>query len=197
MRLWISTILVASVLVASGLISWRRGRSRPAGSAAVAETSPTAQEVDELRREVDELKLRTAPKLVLVAPGVNPAAAPEQKARERTRMTTETLESRFAGEGIDVDWSRKATQDLRAALAGRDAQTRLTGVDCATSLCKVVMEHESPEAQRELASAIGELPPFRAGVVYRYDKNGEAPRTTLYVLREGHDFREVIGAPNN
>jgi hypothetical protein len=58
----------------------------------------------------------------------------------------------------------------------------------------VVLDHDTREAQAEIAPTLSELEPFRAGVFFSYDESAKPPRTTAYVLREGHDISEVFGA---
>lgn len=60
--------------------------------------------------------------------------------------------------------------------------------DCATSLCRVVLGHDSEDEQRGLVHQVAAAKPFQEGVFYDYDHTEGARKTTLYVLRQGYSF---------
>jgi hypothetical protein len=142
------------------------------------------------------------PKVVLVAPsgraegpGESAPTSPEAQkaaAQEQERKVAATLEDKLASETVDPVWSRKRSQDLRNAVGTQDPRSVVSSVACASTLCKLVLNHDTLAAQREIAAKLVELEPFHAGVVFSYDKAATPPKTTLYVMREQHDFGEIF-----
>jgi hypothetical protein len=114
--------------------------------------------------------------------------AAQAKAEEQVMQVTEALERKYATEPVDRSWGNKQTDDIRNAIGETVPGTRLASVQCASSLCKVVLQHDTAAAQHDVASHLGGLPAMRAGIFYRYDEDPNQPRTTLYVLREGFDL---------
>jgi hypothetical protein len=185
--------------------SWRT--SRPGGTVAGAEPAASgaagSADLAALQRDVNLLKARSKlPPVVAIAPPAKSEAesrppdaeAARAVAKEQVRQVTQTLENKYASEPVDAAWSGKRTGDIRAAIVGKDSRTMVASVACATSLCKVVLDHDTREAQAEIAPTLSELEPFRSGVFFSYDESAKPPRTTAYVLREGHDISEVFGA---
>jgi hypothetical protein len=87
------------------------------------------------------------------------------------------------------------TREIEEAIASNARGTRVLAAACASSLCRVEVDHDTAEAQRGLGEALAEVEPFRAGVFYRYDEAAVPPTTTIYVVRDGHDFRDGSGSP--
>lgn len=143
------------------------------------------------------------PSLVVLAPGAAAAGAraevgpedpavEEEKLREQARATAQALDARYASEGVDAEWSRKTVRALAESIAAQDARAHLARVECATTLCRVVVDHDSAQAQSDLAAAVSGLDAFRSGVIFDYAEDAAAPRTTMYVLREGTDLRAAL-----
>ena len=202
MRLRTVLLLGISVLIVTIFgVSWR-DRLRSARTAVTTdEHSAPSDEIVALRRDVALLKARSTsptPGLLMVPVGEKPkeeapAAAPDPavaraKTEEQVTQVTEALEHKYATEPVDRSWGDKQTDDIRNAIGESVPGTRLASVQCASSLCKVVLQHETAAAQHEIASHLGGLPAMRAGVFYHYDEDPNQPRTTLYVLREGFDL---------
>jgi hypothetical protein len=185
-------------------VSWR-DRARSARTVASTDEHPaSSDEIVALRRDVALLKTRSTippPGLLVVPVGEKPekdtrSAPPDPavaraQAEEQVRQVTETLERKVATEPVDRSWGDKQSAEIRNAIGEGIAGTRLSSVQCAASLCKVVLQHDTAAAQHEAAPKLGGLPPMRAGVFYHYDEDPNQPRTTLYVLREGFDFHEL------
>lgn len=192
--------VVAGVLVAIAL-SLEQDSGAPA-LAAAREPDP----VDRLRalqRDVDALKQSVQRPRIVVAPARD--APPEGSAGETHASEArppepispveipEMLEVHHAREAVDRAWTDKLRTELDAAL-GTGHTSTVAAVLCAASLCKISFVHETAGAQRELASTIASLAGFSAGVFYRYEEGAEPPRTVLYVVREGHDIRDLLAA---
>jgi len=60
-------------------------------------------------------------------------------------------------------------------------------VECTAKLCKIVLEHESPEAQQSIDSSLKHWQPISRGITYVYE--GELPPfvTIAYLERAGSD----------
>jgi hypothetical protein len=209
MRAWSLSILAAGAIAATLIaVSWRAPGSLTPGGKGVPTAGRAGADVDlaTLAREIDALKAKArAPQVLVVAKpteqaqpsaGDQAAAAdPEVRlaqAKEQQRQAASTLDKKHASEQVDQVWSEKQSRGIRDAVASKDPRTVVAAVNCASSLCKIVLNHDSEDAQRQVANNLGELEPFRAGVFYSYDESANPRRTTLYVLREGHDFRETF-----
>src|SRR5262249_7521259 len=99
----------------------------------------------------------------------------------------------FTSQTLDPSWSRDMALTLRNELiAAAPTGSTVLEAECAATLCRVVLKHESRSAQQGLARVVSDLAPFRAGVFYALDSEASPLRSTLYVLREGHDFNEML-----
>jgi hypothetical protein len=157
-----------------------------------------------LQREIELLKLIARRPQAVPAPSGStraqdtpaaspaPGPTPEPARALQPVEVAERLEDHFMGEPADRVWSDQVRSELQAALSAQPTGTRMTSAECATSLCKVTLLHETTHAQRELASTVASLPALGAGVFYHYEQHTEPPRTVLYVVREGHDIREMV-----
>jgi hypothetical protein len=197
-------ILATTVLViAAGLAVVGFSLRRPPTSAKVAAKScpgveGLAAELQDLRTQVarlrgpTEVRIETQPaNIASAAPETKPQAEapPEDPAERQARIEenlaqmARSLDTRFASEAVDANWSRKAEGELRTALEPVVKDTKVLGAQCASTLCRVVLSHDTLDAQRALGTTVPELAPFRGGVYYYYDPNSTPPKTTLYVTR--------------
>jgi hypothetical protein len=122
----------------------------------------------------------------------DPASKPAN-ANVQPSDIAEMLESHRTSELLDRAWSDKLHAELGAALSLHTGTT-ISSTECAASLCRVTLQHETVAAQNELASNVAALPGLSAGAFYHYESDQEPPRTVLYVVREGHDIREMLVA---
>ena len=168
MRAWIALVLVtAAAGISVTLFSWRARDPRPASTQPATQAGEVASELTGLRREVDLLKAKSKqPKVVLVAPSGRaeapresaPSSPEAQKAvaQEQERKVAATLEDKLASETVDPVWSRKRSQDLRDAVGTQDPRSVVSSVACASTLCKLVLNHDTVAAQREIATKLVE-----------------------------------------
>jgi hypothetical protein len=116
------------------------------------------------------------------------------KAEEHRAERARALDDYLSTEHIDKAWS-----DAMVAAAYRvvDAAktTHLLKTDCASHLCRIVVDHADVTEQRAFAGSISQQSPFDNGIFFRYDKSSPRPRTTLYVAREGSDLGTLVPAP--
>lgn len=174
-------------------------RSRAAAPASSPEA--LAREVEALRGEVVRLRADAQPK-IFVVPGAAPAAEPVAAevtekpqpsaltAEERNAQSAADLGARFESEPIDAAWSTATEREIRDTLASSVPAARLIKADCATSLCRVVLAHDSEADQQAIAHHLGAAQPFQEGVFYDYQRAPGALQTTLYVLRPGYSFQD-------
>ena len=109
-----------------------------------------------------------------------------ERAREVQRAAVTSLEARFTGEELDTAWSTDTERQIKGVVATTPG-TKLEEADCASTLCRVVVSHESRQDQRNLAE-IRTHEPFQQGIYFDYDY--DALKTTMFVLRRGHSFRD-------
>jgi hypothetical protein len=107
--------------------------------------------------------------------------------------TAEALDRRLAFETIDPAWSPNAISQIREAIALHATGSHLIAAECRLSLCRVVVSHESAEAQEGIGYALARERPFLGGgTLYRYDRDPAHRGTTLYVIREGKTIADLI-----
>jgi len=196
---WVKPVVLAVVLgfLLVALTATRSHRTLPVA------TSPETltQEVRSLRGEVDRLRAAEPTRVYVVAPpaAASPSAsapivAADEEQREeepeRQRDAVDELKMRFESEPIDAAWNASMQRDIRDSISTSLPTARLLGADCATSLCRVVIAHDSEADQRSLAGQVAGAKPFQEGVLYDYDQTPNALKTTLYVLRQGSSFRD-------
>jgi hypothetical protein len=208
MRLHLAVLVAAGVAGAAIAAISATDEPMPPQPAIVRFTSvPAADSLTSLRQEVELLKEKVErPRTAVVtadevgdeAPTIAPAASDAvttpSKAGASATETAEILEAQYASEPFERAWSEKLYAELQTALAAQDTRSTVSSAQCTTSLCKVSVLHETVDAQRELASNVVSLPALSTGVFYHYEAGTTLPRTVLYVVREGHDIRELLAA---
>lgn len=159
--------------------------------------APTQPELHVTRREPDhprEKASETPPALPIAradlaqpeAPAAPPPPAQAQPTEaELLAQFAAELEDKFHGEPLDRAWSVEMTTQIRSTVRESLPSARLLEAGCASSLCRVVLRHDSLEEQRKLGFTLASAVPFQHGVFYDYDATANPPTTTLYVAREG------------
>jgi hypothetical protein len=99
------------------------------------------------------------------------------------------LDRRLRLEGHS-EWSRDTREQIETTVAEHAPRASLVEAECGTSLCRVVLVHPSLADQKAI-DELGAHAPFDQGTYYHYTGDESAPRTTLYVVREGHSIREL------
>jgi hypothetical protein len=178
---------------------------RPTPANAAASPEALTQELQALRGEVAKLQANAQPKVYVVSPppprplplddapapaGVAATAEPASppSPEQRHAQTAAELQLKLESEAIDAAWSTLMVRELRETVSGAVPAARLLQTDCATSLCRIILGHDSEEEQRGLAHQVAAAKPFQEGVFYDYDQSQGALKTTLYVLRPGYSF---------
>jgi hypothetical protein len=127
------------------------------------------------------------------APSANALPSPEAlEARraasaERRAKRARAFDDYLVMDGLDKAWSETMVAAVYRAVDALHA-ARLVKTDCASHLCRVVVDHADVEQQRSFANEVWQAPPFDNGIFFQYDKSGPRPQTTLYVAREGTEL---------
>jgi len=137
------------------------------------------------------------PNCALMAPasGINTEPAPSEPKIDPSRGTQDmvghnrdtinSLDLRLAQEDIDGEWSATTSRQIRDVIASEIPSSRLEEVQCASTLCKVVVRHTSTADAMSMARRIASTEPFSAGTFYSRDVEGDPLRMTLFVSRGG------------
>jgi hypothetical protein len=161
-------------------------------SAATAAEAPDDDKVDRLAREVAALRrVAAAQALSTAARTPAPAAAPRPALprvpiAERREALMSTLQDRYRSETIDPKWSPTRIQEIKAAFATTLPEVAVLSAECASTLCKVVVEHPDADSQGSLAERAPEAQGLGTPTYYLLDRHSTPPRTTLFMARAGH-----------
>lgn len=124
------------------------------------------------------------------APATPPSPVKAQPSEaELLAQVADELEDKFHGEPLDRAWSVEMKTQIRTTVRDSLPSARVLEADCATSLCRVVLRHDSLEEQRKIGFVLASAGPFQHEVFYDYDATANPPTTTLYVAREGASLR--------
>jgi len=114
--------------------------------------------------------------------------APLVSAKVRNRDLVGRLEAQFFSEDVDAEWRQETLQQVQRVFETSAPGSRLLEADCATTMCRVVVAHDTEEARKGLAMQVTKMEPFIQGVLFDYDLEQRPSRTTMLVRRAGHDF---------
>ena len=203
--------LVVVVASGAGLLLWRQGFqatafARPSVAPAVsAQLASLREDVAQLRQRspisgpvIVKYESERAAESASAEPSPTPAPelTPEQKAEraeQHAQAMAAALDQRLASEARDPAWSNESLASIGASISARVAGATLLESVCSATVCRATLAHESEAEQQTLGNAIAESPPFNQGTLYRYDRTSKPPKTTLYVIRSGHDLAELTG----
>lgn len=111
------------------------------------------------------------------------ALASEAEAEEEEAL--ETYEARFTRtlkhEHPDQQRSLQVARQLATQLARTSPDTRVESVECTSTICRCVLQHQTRWAQRSIDSSLADLELLNLGVEYNYDEADVSPRTIAYV----------------
>jgi hypothetical protein len=106
----------------------------------------------------------------------------------------DTMEALFASEPTDASWAREARRTAEGAVTSQlPPGSRLTAVDCRSTLCRIESNHETGEEAQRFVGALteaGKRPwngTLTAGPVEHDARTGRTVYVT-YLLREGVDL---------
>jgi len=125
---------------------------------------------------------------------VSPVAAAEAKQAASIERVTQGLDRRLDSEPSDYAWSRNALASAREVVGGVSG-ARVGDTKCGTNLCRMEVEQSEADTQPALATTISSVPPFASGTIYKYASAEGRKKTTLYFVRDGRNFQELLREP--
>jgi hypothetical protein len=112
----------------------------------------------------------------------------QQREEEFKRLREEQLdrlEQHVRGEAKDAAWSRQTEALIGRLFSSVDLPgTSLRSANCASTACIVQLDHQTRDAQSQLANVILDKEPFQSAHAnrFRYQKQGHLT-TVVYLLR--------------
>jgi hypothetical protein len=122
----------------------------------------------------------------------SPEAAEEQE-REHTSQLVAFLDGQFQSEAVDTQWGSQAEAQITDTFSLEALQaSRLRGVRCQATMCRVEVDHIDTDAERAFMTQLGKLEAFvNAEAFYeRTDHDDGAVAVLIYVARSGHQLPE-------
>lgn len=195
-----AAVLLAGAASAAVFAAGRSGgTTSPTGQVAGNDHAAITAELQALRREVQSLRAdQAALRRVPAAKDVEATAPAEAAERKPQRSVAEqreaqeereldymaTLDAQVVGEARDADWGRPLEariHDLVAAERGSHA----VSAACQTTLCRVEVEHDTPDAQDAFVQRLMRSPVVQGGSFVKPMNDGEhGPfRSLVYVAR--------------
>lgn len=114
------------------------------------------------------------------------ALAPAELAAQQRQRYGDFYAAAFASQAVDQTWRDEREVAIRAYLSpGYFPGTKVESVECRSSLCRVLLQHDGPEASRRMDRAWGRGP-LRDGAATIVDPLKHT--TELYLGRQGHAF---------
>jgi hypothetical protein len=189
-------------IIVLGVVTWRLVTWGPSGSRHRARdsTDPAVS----LETRIAALESRPARERVVFVerpfvgsaqssdpetPASEPPGDPSKQASTEDRAAVAKLEARFRRESFDPAFAREAAAAAREGLES-GGHSRVDSIECAKSMCKIVVTHDNLDEQTEVANRVQAVPFFAESTYYSYERDATPPRTTLYVARAGHNLRD-------
>jgi hypothetical protein len=95
------------------------------------------------------------------------------------------LENRLDSEHAEPSWAKQVESQIVDLLRSPElGGSRLVETVCRSTVCRVTVQHDSPEVKRGLAAAVTGKPPFDGPVLY-VPSDSDATQTTMFVGRQG------------
>ena len=201
-------LIVAAVAALSAGLTWLLmgpARARPESRSALASgDSELAARLDRLERALPALASRrgaTAENTAAGSPAaladepsgvdVDQARDPEREralAEERLERRMAFIQSTFAAEPRDPRWASDAGNEIRDAVSAPEfARSRVTEIDCRTTLCRLQIEHASTAARErfvvEMPTRLPSLP--RATTRFLPEGDDGTSLAIMYLVRQG------------
>ena len=195
---WLVLAALGSCLAAS-LAFWTVGPGKHAASG-----GDRAQhgEIQALQQRLQQLEAAQLPRRGIssgLAPGANAAEGPEREASDpspeeaalavpppTTRERYDDLEAKFSKESIDRSWAATTEAQL-TQVVGKFAKTKLLGVSCRSSMCRVELEFPNLDAREEFDMEHVSIPPFVNTHIWtqRFPQADGSLRSVEIVSRQG------------
>jgi hypothetical protein len=95
----------------------------------------------------------------------------------------------FESEGFDPRWANESRSTILTGLEGLATKgTRIEGVECRSSLCRVQLKHDSPDIGETFLKAFirGKVWPSDTGLALRSQPDGSGKGgMTIYLAKQG------------
>ncbi len=115
----------------------------------------------------------------------------EERLKEYHRQTIAGAEEKIQSESTDQAWSHRMEAELTASMATIDIEgSQLTFAQCATSLCKIRVDHQNQADMTQFLYKLPTVKPWDTGAYIETEQQGTAYITTIYLAREGKDLPE-------
>jgi len=204
MKRWLVSATLGTLLVGGGVLAFAWRHSAASANPRHETRGNSTDRIEYLEQRIAELEARASAERVVVVQ--QPTWPPDQReVSESEKQPSDPaaeaqiaaqkaaaaagLEARMQKENPDPAYGREATRLAREGVEVGGG-SRVASVECVTSMCKVVTTHDTLEEQSKLATKVETSPFFGAGTYFSYERDVTPPRTTLYVIRAGHKFRE-------
>ena len=120
---------------------------------------------------------------------VTRSAAPRAPTDRAGRERFQRLDAEFQSQARDAKWSSAAERAIRDTLRNEGfAGTALLNAQCAETVCRVELEHDSVQARQSILVQLTQTAPFNTdGFIWpRDDENRDGRVTTvIFVARDG------------
>jgi len=145
-----------------------------------------------IERRVAALETRSPSSPRLPTPAVSAAKveAPRVPSNPPKRSpTTEQLDDVLETEGRDSAWARQYERDTQSALANAFKDEHVREVRCATSVCRIVVEHSTMANEADFKRRFWTaLPDGYAGAQFSSGVDNDGTHTTsIRVIRKGYE----------
>ena len=156
--------------------------------------SSESQPVD-LEARLDALKRELATLSGQPKPTAAPAAAPadpieqERQEHEFKQQAIATLEDSLASEPMDANASMVTSAELsRVMQSPVFEKTRIGEVQCRSTLCRIDVSHDDPQAEMQFSLSLSQVETFRdgEGFVQMLPRSDGGIDTVVYISRAGH-----------
>jgi hypothetical protein len=166
-----------------------RSNAAPAApmQAAPPSNDPSAAIVENLQRRITALESRNEASTAVPGPAPSPAPPPQAAPRPPPPSSVQ-LDRLARTEARDRAWADAYERDVRASLAATFKDDRVTQVSCATSICRIAVEHPSQASGADFIRRFWTvLPEGYAGVHFQPGVDGDGKNNTvLHLIRKGY-----------
>lgn len=164
----------------------------------VARSSDTTAGLRDLRTKLAQLQQQldssaTREPASAASQGEAALESPEEREREHTSQLVAFLDGQFQSEAVDTQWGSQAEAQITDAFSLEALQaSRLRGVRCQATMCRVEVDYIDTDAERAFMTHLGKLEAFvNAEAFYeRTDHDDGSVATLIYVARSGHRLPE-------
>ncbi len=110
---------------------------------------------------------------------------PVKTEREKTTKLVSYLDQQMHMEKIDTDWNESTKAEIAAAFAGLGF---ISKVECHSTLCRILADHESQDAERNFITQLTGLKAFinTDAFIERNEHEDGSVSTQIFIARSNH-----------